>query len=311
MQKIHHYSPTDGTYLASDFARQSPAEPGVYLTPAFATTIEPPALRERMAAVFKDNGWRLVPDYRGVVAFNTVDGSPTQMEQLGVTPEDQGLTMLPPPNLDEKQARMFEGGAWKVVADWRGVPLFSTATGEPVQIYELGQLPGDVAATDKVPPSAEYSWVKGEWTMDAAKVAAAELERFTAAKAQALVGIDTFHTDVVARLVGNPTQTEKDTWAMKLDTAKSITAKQAPSPAGAAFLAGAGLSADADKATWAASVIAKSVAYATVVGLAERLRDAAKLAVRAATGVGGLQAALDEQRALANAAIAQLMSGAK
>ena len=310
MQKIHHYSPETGEYLNSDYARQSPLEEGVFLIPAYATTVAPPVTKEREKAVFFVDAWQVVPDWRGVEIYSTVDGSVMAIKQLGVTPENEGATTIKPPELAEKQARMFTNGAWSVVADWRGVPLFKTATGEPVQIYELDQTPADVAATDKKPPSSEHSWIKGEWTLDPKKVAAAELERFNSAKAQALVGIDAFHTDVVARLVGNPTQTEKDTWAMKLDTAKAVMAKQAPSLAGAAFMKGAGLSADADKSTWAASVVAKSVGYAMVVGLAERLRDAARVAVRAATDSVGVRMALDEQHAAAEAAIAQLMKKA-
>lgn len=66
---------------------------------------------------------------------------------------------------------------------------------------------------------------------------------------------------------------------------------------------------DAAKATWAASVLAKSAAYALVVGLAERLRDMARTAVKAATDEASLKAALDAQRAAADAAVASLLKG--
>lgn len=125
----------------------------------------------------------------------------------------------------------------------------------------------------------------------------------------ALITIDQFHADTVQKLVGSPTQVEKDTWSLKLEAASAITNKTTVSAAGQAFLAGAGMTTDAAKAAWAASVLAKSEAYAQVVGLAERLRDTARTAVKAATDEVSLKAALDAQRAAADAAVASLLKG--
>lgn len=125
----------------------------------------------------------------------------------------------------------------------------------------------------------------------------------------ALVTIDQFHADTVQKLVGSPTQVEKDTWSLKLEAASAITNKTTVSSAGQAFLAGAGMTTDAAKVAWAASVLAKSAAYAQVVGLAERLRDTARTAVKAATDETTLKAALDAQRAAADAAVASLLKG--
>lgn len=121
--------------------------------------------------------------------------------------------------------------------------------------------------------------------------------------------IDEFHANTVQKLVGNPTQVEKDTWALKLEVANAITNKAAVSAAGQAFLASAGITTDAAKSAWAASVLAKSSAYAQVVGLAEKLRDTARTAVKAATDEATLKAALDAQRAAADAAVASLLKG--
>lgn len=128
-------------------------------------------------------------------------------------------------------------------------------------------------------------------------------------KDSALHMIDEFHANTVQKLVGNPTQVEKDTWALKLEVANAITSKAAVSAAGQAFLASAGIATDAAKSAWAASVLAKSSAYAQVVGLAEKLRDTARTAVKAATDEATLKAALDAQRAAADAAVASLLKG--
>ncbi len=128
-------------------------------------------------------------------------------------------------------------------------------------------------------------------------------------KTAALESIDLFHAETVQKLVGNPTQVEKDTWALKLEVANAITSKAAVSAAGQAFLASAGITTDAAKSAWAASVLAKSSAYAQVVGLAEKLRDTARTAVKAATDEATLKTALDAQRAAADAAVASLLKG--
>lgn len=134
-------------------------------------------------------------------------------------------------------------------------------------------------------------------------------ETLAAAKEYGLRVIDEFHASTVQKLVGNPTQVEKETWALKLEVADAITNKASVSAAGQAFLASAGIATDAAKSAWAASVLAKSSAYAQVVGLAEKLRDTARTAVKAATDEASLKAELDAQCAAADAAVASLLKG--
>jgi hypothetical protein len=134
-------------------------------------------------------------------------------------------------------------------------------------------------------------------------------ETFALLKDVAIQSIDAFHADTVQRLVGNPTQVEKDTWALKLEVANAIHGSWAVSPAGEAFLAGAGLTTATTKSKWANAVLAKSAAYAQVVGLAEKLRDTARTAIKAATDEQSLNSALEAQRAAADAAVASLLNG--
>jgi hypothetical protein len=128
---------------------------------------------------------------------------------------------------------------------------------------------------------------------------------------QALLRIDQFHSDTVQALVGSPTQVEKDTWSLKLEAAGAIIKNTQLSGACQAFLAGAGMTTDADKKNWATSVLAKSAAYAQVVGLAELLRARARAAVKGAVDAASLTAILDAQRAAADEAVEDLLkSGA-
>ena len=163
-------------------------------------------------------------------------------------------------------------------------------------------------ATELKPPSQKHIWRDGRWIIAPVPVSD-QVAALAAAKEAAFGTIDQFHAATVQKLVGNPTQVEKDTWSLKLEAASAITNKTTASAAGQAFLAGAGMTTDVAKAAWAASVLAKSAAYAQVVGLAEKLRDTARTAVKAATDEVSLKAALDAQRAAADAAVANLLKG--
>ncbi|MDK9585411.1 phage tailspike protein [Lelliottia wanjuensis] len=54
---IHHYHEDTGEYLASSPARPSPLEPGVWLTPAHATQLTPPASRPGHVLAFREGNW--------------------------------------------------------------------------------------------------------------------------------------------------------------------------------------------------------------------------------------------------------------
>jgi len=164
-------------------------------------------------------------------------------------------------------------------------------------------------ATELKPSSQKDIWCAGKWTVAFVPVID-PVAALAAAKKAAFLTIDQFHAATVQKLVGNPTQVEKDTWSLKLEVASAITNKTSVSAAGQAFLAGAGMTTDAAKAAWAASVLAKSAAYAQVVGLAEKLRNTARTVVKTATDKASLKAAVDEQRAAAaaDAAVDSLLS---
>lgn len=300
---VYNYAPGTGFFTGATLADESPLEPEVYHIPAFATDIEPPETAARQVAIFKDEAWILSEDWRGANLYDTVTGNPALIDEVGVSPADRGLTAVAPPVCDPRQAAVFKSGEWVKVPDWRGVPLFNTIDGGMVSIDEVGKTPDDVGATEQAIPSLSHSWRNGSWQLDPEKVAA----QFAVEKTQALAAIEEFHSETVQSLVGNPTQVEKDTWSLKLDAANAIVGHAEISAAGQAFLAGAGIVTDAAKSTWAASVLAKSSAYAQVVGLAERLRDAARVAVKAATDDVSLKAAISAQRAAADAAVAALL----
>ena len=123
------------------------------------------------------------------------------------------------------------------------------------------------------------------------------------AKASAQTQIDDHHATVITKLVGSPTQTEKDTWAMKLETASSIAAGSEPTIAGKTFLSSAGITTKEDEQVWAKSVIGKSAAYASIVGVGEKLRNHARATIKAATTPEEVNAALEDSIQQTEAAV--------
>lgn len=57
--RIYNYHPQTGIYLGESIADTSPLEPGKYLIPAFATSIEPPVILDGEQAVFISGIWEL------------------------------------------------------------------------------------------------------------------------------------------------------------------------------------------------------------------------------------------------------------
>jgi hypothetical protein len=55
--KIHHYHPETLEYLGEGQADESPLEPGVYLIPAHATPIAPPAAVAGKSRHFESGAW--------------------------------------------------------------------------------------------------------------------------------------------------------------------------------------------------------------------------------------------------------------
>lgn len=113
------------------------------------------------------------------------------------------------------------------------------------------------------------------------------------AKESALAQVDSHHSTVITKLVGNPTQAEKDTWTIKLDTATAVLAGTAPSVAGQAFLSAAGITTVEDQKAWAQAVQVKAAGYAGIVGVGEKLRADARQNIKASTTTDEVNAALE------------------
>jgi len=89
--QIYNYDGTTGEYLFTSLADMSPLEKGVYLIPANATTVAPPAAQVGYARVFGGSTWAQIRDLRGTKYWLS-DGSENIMISLGALPPGASVT---------------------------------------------------------------------------------------------------------------------------------------------------------------------------------------------------------------------------
>lgn len=154
---IYNYHPETGEFLSTAPADASPLEPGVYLTPAFATEIAPPTPGIRQSAVFVGNAWQIKADWRGAPLYSTADGSAVTIDTIGLTPAGAGATEVPPPSPQHS----WQAGAWvldaaKVTAQLERVRAEARTRIDSAYEATIGM----IAAS--YPPTERDSWPKQE-----------------------------------------------------------------------------------------------------------------------------------------------------
>ncbi|AXE32241.1 hypothetical protein DK842_21415 [Chromobacterium phragmitis] len=92
------------------------------------------------------------------------DRSPLDIDEIWLLPAHS--TELHPPLAGERQAAVFLDGAWSLLQDWRGIPLWCQSTARPIAA-QLGETPDDVGATELQPP-AYGVWTGKSWDVDQA-----------------------------------------------------------------------------------------------------------------------------------------------
>lgn len=109
--QIYHYHPQSGDLVGTGSADDSPLEPGMFLVPAHATTIEPPETATNQVAVFDGDKWVKADDYRGQ-EYWLADGSHHVIDRLGDVPPPDALIAPPtrattvPASVTMRQARL-------------------------------------------------------------------------------------------------------------------------------------------------------------------------------------------------------------
>lgn len=114
-----------------------------------------------------------------------------------------------------------------------------------------------------------------------------------AEKQQAHKSVDEMHERYILSHVGYPTQTEKDTWSVKLSIAQLIESGAKLDDFSESFILNAGMATDADRQLWAASVIGKSRDYSIVLGNAEKIRAAYRKKINSCESLDEIRAVVD------------------
>jgi len=102
MTTIYHYHPTTSEYRNETTASLDPLEKKPMI-PAHATTKKPPATKENEAAIFENDSWQIVPDYRGV-EYWLPDGSVYEILELSQELPPEALSEKPAPTAEELAA---------------------------------------------------------------------------------------------------------------------------------------------------------------------------------------------------------------
>ena len=105
--KIYNYHPEYKCFYSESFADESPLEPGVWLIPAHATTIEPPKCKANQIQIFDGTSWSVIVDKRGTYystqTFEVIDNkNPLQY------PDNS--TKKPPPEVPEGKTLKWNNG---------------------------------------------------------------------------------------------------------------------------------------------------------------------------------------------------------
>jgi hypothetical protein len=88
---IYNYNPTTKEYIGQGTAQKDPKNPGNYLMPANATTIQVPLCTENETQIFNNDVWEIVKDYRGKEVISLVDYQISVVDYLGEIKENYQL----------------------------------------------------------------------------------------------------------------------------------------------------------------------------------------------------------------------------
>ena len=102
---VYKYDEKTGVYASNVQAQESPREPGVYLIPAMATDVMPPATGKNECPVWENGKWTVKPNFRGT-KYWLPDGSEHSITEINVVPPADALFEKPiiPPTFEEAKA---------------------------------------------------------------------------------------------------------------------------------------------------------------------------------------------------------------
>jgi hypothetical protein len=161
---VYNYHPKNFDFVWKDLAAPSPLEPGVFLFPAFSTTIAPPDTAKNERAVFDPvlKIWRVEPDFRGK-RYQTATGREIDVTKIGpletVAPE---TTALKPPEFQLGYKTVWTGDAWEQEALPPQMPTSITMRQARLALLGAGLLDAVTAAVAAMPEVAGQA-ARIEW----------------------------------------------------------------------------------------------------------------------------------------------------
>lgn len=95
--KVVYQTDSNGLFIGTATADESPLEPGVYLVPAGCVEVPPPEIPKLKAAFWDGSAWRLVDYVGGLIVYSTDTGEPRTLEAFEPLPVGY-TTKKPGPN---------------------------------------------------------------------------------------------------------------------------------------------------------------------------------------------------------------------
>jgi hypothetical protein len=144
---VYHYDAATGEYLDATTAQESPLETGVFLLPAYATTIAPPDATTGCARIWDGSAWGQAEDHRGEQGY--VDGVAATVTELGALPDGWSVNAPEPTEAQATAAKQAEiaTGAEAALASLKAEYCATEITTWDQQYAEATAFTADAAAS--------------------------------------------------------------------------------------------------------------------------------------------------------------------
>lgn len=119
--RVYNYHPTYRYYTGFEDADSSPLEPGIYLTPAHSTSIEPPSCDDGEIQIFYDTYWEVIEDKRGTYYSKSNQSKYLHEDPTSLPPDEYTELRPPAPGLAEEI--IWNGSSWEAIPKSEQIPL--------------------------------------------------------------------------------------------------------------------------------------------------------------------------------------------
>lgn len=139
-------------------------------------------------------------------------------------------TSIAPPDALPGKANVFSGNSWQQVDDHRGETVYSTMTGEPVEIDQPGDYPADTTVLKPVTAFDAWNgkaWVTDEAAQQAAAVNSAKDEK-SARIAEANAFTQAWQTQLMLGIITDGDKVLLTNWMQYIQAVQVIEESDAP-----------------------------------------------------------------------------------